>query len=126
MAGLENPISLKELESAVKSLNRGKSPGLDGLPPEFYVVFWDQVGPLILDSINYAIKQGSFHRDQRNALITVLLKKGKDPLECSSYRSISLICGDMKIYSKVLVTRMETVVGKLIHFDQTRFLKGRV
>lgn len=124
--GLEKSISMEELESAVRSLNRGKSPGLDGLPPEFYVVFWDQVGPLILDSINFAIKQGSFHRDQRNALITLLLKKGKDPLECSSYRPISLICGDIKFFSKVLDTRIEKVVGKLIHFDQTGFLKGRV
>lgn len=91
----------------VRSLNRGKSPGLVSLPPEFYVVFWDQVGPLILDSINVAIKQGSFHRDQRNALITLLFKKGKDPLECSSYRPISLICRDIKMFSKVLATRIE-------------------
>lgn len=116
---LEKSISMEELESAVKSLNKGKSPGLDGLPPEFYLAFWDQVEPLILDSMNFAIKQGSFHRDQRNALITLLLMKGKDPLECSSYQPISLICGDIKIYSKVLATRIETVAGKLIHFDQT-------
>lgn len=51
--------SLEELESAVRSLNRGKSPGLDGLPPEFYVVFWDQVGRLILDSIKFAVKDHS-------------------------------------------------------------------
>ncbi|KAL2081000.1 hypothetical protein ACEWY4_022853 [Coilia grayii] len=123
---LGSPITLKELESAVKSLNAGKSPGLDGLPPEFYLTFWEQVGPLILDSINCAYEEGSFHRDQCNALITVLLKKGKDPLECASYRPISLICGDMKIYSKVLATRLEMVVDKLIQFDQTGFIKGRM
>ena len=123
---LEDPISLEELEAAVKTLQKGKSPGTDGLPPELYLAFWDQVGPLILGSINFAIEQGSFHRDQGSALITVLLKKGKDPLECSSYRPISLICADVKLYAKVLVSRMEKVIGKLINFDQTGFLKGRV
>lgn len=121
---LEDPISLVEI--AVKAPQKGKSPGIDGLPPELYLAFWDQVGPLILGSINVAIEQGSFHRDKRNALITVLLKKDKDPLECSSYQPISLIGADVKLYAKVLVTRMETVIGKLIHFDQTGFIKGRV
>lgn len=123
---LEDSISLKELETAVKALRKGKSPGLDGLPPELYLAFLDQVGPLILGSINFAIEQGSSHRDQRNALITVLLKKGKDPLECSNYRPVLLICGDVRLYANVLVTRMESVIGKLIHYDQTGFLKGRV
>lgn len=111
---------------AVKTLQKGKSPGLDGLPPELYLALWDQVGSLILGSINFAIEHGSFHRDQRNALITLLLKKGKDPLDCSSFRPISLICGDVKLYAKVLAIRLETVIGKLINFDQTGFMKGRV
>lgn len=29
------------------ALWEGKAPGLDGLPPEFYLSFWDQVGSLI-------------------------------------------------------------------------------
>lgn len=32
----------------------------------------------------------------------------------------------MKLYAEVLSTLIETVIGKLVHFDQTGFLKGRV
>ncbi len=91
---LEAPLSLEELHVSLKSLQKGKSPGLDGLPPELYLEIWDLVGILMLNSFNFA-------------LISLLLKKGKDPLDCSSYRPISLIPCDLKIYAKVFASRME-------------------
>ncbi len=101
---LEAPLSLEELHVSLKSLQKGKSPGLDGLPPELYLEMWDLVGiPMIL----------------------LLLKKGKDPLDCSSYRPISLIPCDLKIYAKVFASRMEKVIHSLIKEDQTGFIKGR-
>ncbi len=57
----------------------------------------------MLNSFNFAIEHGVFHRDQKTSLISLLLKKGKDPLDCSSYRPISLIPCDLKIYAKVLL-----------------------
>lgn len=125
-ASLEKSITLDELHEAARSLQRGKSPGMDGIPPELYLAVWDIVGPLMLDSINFAIKGGSFHRDQKLAIITLLLKKDKDPLDCSSFRPISLICADVKIFAKALVTRIEPLVNKLVHHDQTGFIKGRM
>ncbi len=79
----------------------------------------------ILNSFNFAIEHGVFHRDQKTSLISLLLKKGKDPLDCSSYRPISLIPCDLKIYAKVFASRMEKVIHSLIKEDQTGFIKGR-
>ncbi|KAG1924766.1 hypothetical protein F2P79_025947, partial [Pimephales promelas] len=106
-------------------MNKGKAPGLDGLPPELYLAIWDLIGPLLLDSINFAIDTGCFHRDQNTALISLLLKKGKEPLCCSSYRPISLIGTDVKLYAKVLARRLGPVASFLIAHDQTGFLKER-
>ncbi len=122
---LEAPLSLEELHVSLKSLQKGKSPGLDGLPPELYLEIWDLVGILMLNSFNFAIEHGVFHRDQKTSLISLLLKKGKDPLDCSSYRPISLISCDLKIYAKVFASRMEKVIHSLIKEDQTGFIKGR-
>ncbi len=44
---LEAPLSLEELHVSLKSLQKGKSPGLDGLPPELYLEIWDLVGILM-------------------------------------------------------------------------------
>ncbi len=78
----------------------------------------------MLNSFNFAIEHGVFHRDQKTSLISLLLKKGKDPLDCSSYRPISLIPCDLKIYAKVFASRMEKVIHSLIKEDQTGFIKG--
>ncbi len=106
-------------------MQRAKSPGLDGQPPELFLELWDIVGPLLLDSFKYALGTGSFHCDQNTSLISVLLNKGKPPLRCRSYRLISLITTELKLFAKVLVRRQEPYVGKLIHHDQTGFLKGK-
>ncbi len=121
---LEAPLSLEELHVSLKSLQKGKSPG-HGLPPELYLEIWDLVGILMLNSFNFAIEHGVFHRDQKTSLISLLLKKGKDPLDCSSYRLISLIPCDPKIYAKVFASHMEKVIHSLIKEDQTGFIKGR-
>lgn len=47
-------------------------------------------------------------------------------MECANHRPISLINADLKIFSKVLASRIETVVGKIISPDQTGFIRGRL
>ena len=81
---------------AVQNMQRNKSPGFDGIPPEFYVTFWEQLGPFLLDLINFSIGEGEFSRDVNTVLISLLLKKDKDPTECSSYRPLSLLNSDLK------------------------------
>lgn len=53
-------------------------------------------------------------------------KPGWDPQNCSSYRPISLINADIKIYSKVIAMRLDKVVRKLISLDQSGFLKEQL
>lgn len=55
------------------------------------------------------------------ASITLLLKKGKDPESCSSYRPLSLL----KILAKVLATRLEKILPTIISEEQNGFIKGR-
>lgn len=61
----------------------------------------------------------------RQASISLLLKKGKDPLSCSSYRPISLLNVDIKILAKVLALHLESVLPTIISPDQTGFIKNR-
>lgn len=59
------------------------------------------------------------------AYITVLHKDGKDPLNCSSFRPISLLDHDYKIITKLLAKQLEIILLKLISPDQTGFVKAR-
>lgn len=70
---LDKSPTITELKDALSSMKRGKSPGLDGFPPELFLELWDSIGPLLLNSISYALSTGSFHREQNTSLISVLL-----------------------------------------------------
>ena len=123
---LSSSISLEELREALVHMKKGKSPGWDGIPPELYLTFWDILGPPLLDMINTAINEGAFSLGANTALIKVLPKPNKEPSQCSNYRPLSLLNGDVKLFAKVLATRLEIYLMKLIHNDQTGFIKTRL
>ena len=58
--------------------------------------------------------------------MSLLLKKDKDPTECSSYRPLSLLNSDLKIFVKLLARRLESHMPKLVNSDQTGFIKMRM
>lgn len=55
VCSLEAPINLEELRLAIKAMNRGSSPGLDGISAELFEAFRLQLGPLLLNMLNFAI-----------------------------------------------------------------------
>ena len=44
---LTTPFTEKEIKDALLALPNGKTPGLDGLPKEFYTHYWNEIGPLL-------------------------------------------------------------------------------
>lgn len=46
-------------------------------------------------------------------------------MQPSNYRPISLFSVDCKILTKILATRLETVLSDIIHTDQVGFMKNR-
>ena len=44
-------VTLEEVEGAIKDAKLNKSPGLDGLPYEFYIAVWDIIGEEFKDII---------------------------------------------------------------------------
>ena len=123
---LDTPITLDEIFLSLKQMKKGKSPGLDGIPPELYLTFWEDLGPLILNMFQKALQEGSFNRDVKTAIISLLCKSGKDPTLCASYRPISLLNSDKKLFAKTLALRLDAVIPKLVHPDQSGFVKNRL
>ena len=78
-----------------------------------------------MDSINYSYEFGELSNSQKQAIITLIEKKGKDKRMIKNWRPISLINVDAKIISKVLAKRLEKVLPFIIHANQNAFVKGR-
>uniref|UniRef100_A0A3Q3F5N5 Reverse transcriptase domain-containing protein n=2 Tax=Labrus bergylta TaxID=56723 RepID=A0A3Q3F5N5_9LABR len=122
---LEAQLSLSELYSAVMSLQNGKAPGIDGLPVDFYKVFWSVLGEDLLEVLRDSLERGRLPLSCRRAVITLLPKKG-DLQDLKNWRPVSLLCTDYKILSKVLASRLRQVMGSIIHTDQTYCVPGRL
>ena len=97
-----------------------KTPGSDGLPAEFYKVFWNDISDLFLNSINYAYRSGQLSVTQRRGIIKLIPKKDAEPDLIKNWRPISLLNCDYKI-----AARFKQVIPNIINYDQTGFLKGR-
>ena len=64
-------------------------------------------------------------KSQKQAVITLIEKKGKDRSFLENWRSISLVNVDAKIMSKAIATRIKNVLPNIIHHNQTGFIKDR-
>ena len=122
---LHSPLTKQELFNIVKSMNMNKTPGFDGLPAEFYLVFWADVSDLLMNSLNFSLQNGEMSPSQRNGIITLLPKKDRDPLLVKNYRPITLLTTDYKILAKCYANRLKRCLPDLIHPDQSGFMKGR-
>ena len=82
---LDAPITAEEVKKAIDKLPRGKSPGIDGFPVEFYKVYWDKIKVLFISYVAEVKEEGP--PNNRNV---------------SNYRPISSINADVKIITKRL------------------------
>uniref|UniRef100_A0AAV1V2E3 Uncharacterized protein n=1 Tax=Peronospora matthiolae TaxID=2874970 RepID=A0AAV1V2E3_9STRA len=96
---LDAPITANDFFHAMKHTARGKSPGPDVLPAEYYQLFpakWAQVLELVYAA---QFRLGCMSKFQRRAYISLLFKKGSrsDP---KNYRPLTLLNQDAKFCPK--------------------------
>ncbi len=120
----DEKITTAEVSKVIKNLKCGKSPGCDGLTPEFYKKYWHKISELYMNMIRETYIEGELPYTLRKALIALLFKKG-DTLLLKNYRPISLTNYDYKILCFILANRMQSVLGDIIHDDQTGYIKNR-
>ena len=105
--------------------NDGKSPGNDGLTKEFHMCFFGEIATHLVNSLNHSFSVGELSTSQRQAVITLIEKKGRDKRLVKNWRPFSLMNVDTKISSKILALRMKKVIPNLINYDQAAYVKGR-
>ena len=96
-------------------MQSNKSPVTDGLPAEFYKLFWKGSHPYLLNASKYA---------HRNGLL-MIPKKNKAAKLLKNWRPITLLNRDYKIASKCIASRIQKFLSRLIDNDQTGFLKNK-
>ena len=120
-------ISLTELTAALDRSARGSSPGMDGLPYEFYRQFWDQLGPALAAVLRevYEDPLACLPPSLTQGRITLLHKPGKDKTLAASYRPITLLNVDYKLIARVVSQRLGPALNSVVDPTQTAFLPDR-
>ena len=121
----EGKISAGECYKLLESFQNNKTPGNDGIPIEFYKKFWSLISDPFIYSVNECFEKGEMSVSQKQAVITLIEKKGKDRSSLENWRPISLLNVDTKIMTKVLAARIKEVLPSIIHHNQTGYIKDR-
>ena len=124
-AGLDRIITIDEMLDAAKAAKRGSSPGKDGLTAEFYTRYWDLIGPVLHKALLWVVEQEDMGPEMTSALVYLLLKKGRDRLDPGSWRPLSLLGCDYKIFARVLARRLNPLMPQLCSCSQTAYVRYR-
>ena len=121
----EVPITIEEISESLCSMQNDKSPGPDGLSKNFYVCFFDILGPILFKLYENIFDENTLSDSQKLSYITLICKDSSKHFDVKAYRPISLMNYDVKILSKLICRRMGLVIDNLIDVDQTCAIKGR-
>ena len=116
----EGKISYSECFDGLGTFPKNNTPGNDDLTTEFYMAFWPLFGRVLVDSLNYAVEFGDHSNSQKQAIITLVEKKGKDKRMIKNWLPISLIDVDGKVAAETLTKRLEKVLPAIIHYKSKR------
>lgn len=101
-------ITTAEIWSAIKLSSSKKSPGLDGMPKEFYLRLFDVIHRELNLILNEALSSNFPSKFVEG--IVVLVKKRGTGNTVGSYRPISLLNFDYKLLSRILKARLDNVM----------------
>nr|GEW86643.1 reverse transcriptase domain-containing protein [Tanacetum cinerariifolium] len=124
VADLETPITRDEIRLAVWGCEENKSPSPDEFTFEFFRKFWVVVGPHFCTAVEWFFDHASFPI-RCNSSFIALIPKSLEPKTVGDYRPITLIGCLYKVVTKILATRLSSVISDLVSDVQTAFLPNR-
>ena len=121
----EGAINECELLKALASMDNDKSPGNDGTIKAFCLKFWDAVKEPLCAFIQQSFIAGELSTSQKQAVIKLIEKKDRDKRSIKNWRPISLLNVDMKLISKVLASRLKSVISYIVNGNQVAYGNNR-
>lgn len=124
LVDLAEPFQQMEIDNIVRRMPNEKAPGPDGFNGLFMKKCWG-----IIKSDFYKLcsdfYQGVANLECINTSFITLVPKNDNPKTVSDYRSISLMNISLKLVTKILADRLQSVIIQLIHRNQYGFIRSR-
>lgn len=119
------PVNEMEVKTAMFAMHYDKSPGIDGLNPEFFQSYWDVVGNDVTVFCQRFFETGELPEGVNRTLVC-LIPKVKQPKQMSEVRPVSLCNVLIRIISKIMANRLKPCLNSIISDKQSAFIEGRL
>ena len=118
-------LSVVNLQEAIRKMENNKTPGEDGIPVDFYKVFWNQIKQAFFDMALQSYEENQLHASARKGILNLIPKANKDTRYVKNLRPITLLNTDYKIIEKAIAEKMIPALKHIIAKDQRGFMKER-
>ncbi|KAJ8358355.1 hypothetical protein AAFF_G00013300 [Aldrovandia affinis] len=125
MSILTKPFTSEEFEAGLNTMKLGKAAGPDDILMEMITHLGPVAKQWFLNMYNTCLLTQRIPSIWRKAIITALLKPGKDPNLSKSYRPISLLCTTYKLFERLLLSRLSPQIDAELIKDQAGFRPGK-
>ncbi|GFN94419.1 endonuclease-reverse transcriptase [Plakobranchus ocellatus] len=115
---------MTEIETAIRKLKNGKSPGMDNIPSELLKACGNNALKAIHKLCTTIWNTCRWPTEWKEQELIMLYKAG-DAKECSNYRTIALISHTSKIMLYIILERIKTKVEEELAEEQAGFRPGR-
>ncbi|KAF5804070.1 putative RNA-directed DNA polymerase [Helianthus annuus] len=122
---LLNPrrITQGEVMAALRKMGRAKAVGLDNIPIEVWKCLGQEGVQWLTNLFNLIFNSGRMPDQWRSSIVVPLYKNKGDAQCCGSYRGIKLLSHTMKLWERVIETRLRRETQVTV--NQFGFMPGR-
>ncbi|MCG8045488.1 MAG: reverse transcriptase family protein, partial [Candidatus Thiodiazotropha endolucinida] len=117
-------ITQKEVSSAIKSLNKGKSPDLYNVTAEHLIKGEQQLVPVLTILLNKMLQLGTVPDSLKLGILTPVFKKKGSNLDSKNYRGITVNPTVTKVLETVLRERINPLILRQQNSLQRGFTEG--
>lgn len=120
---IEEP-SIHEIKIELKQVKNRKSPSKDCMPPEILIADVNTMAHILYPVFQEIWRSEEIPADWKNGLIVKIPKKG-DKTKCKNWRGIFLFSIPSKVFSRIILNRLEAALDPYIRREQAGFRKNR-
>ena len=109
---INGKIKIEELNRAINKLKRNKTPGVDLIANEIFMIMPEKLREKLVEDLEECRINSTFPKDWKETEIKWIFKEKGSPTMIKNYRPIALLNTAYKIYTRIMTERLEIVAEK--------------